>query len=64
MDTTEAQKPAQLSELEQRHHQYDQQLSELAARPYLSAEEELEETRLKKLKLRIKDQLSHVSQTT
>ncbi len=48
----------QLAELEQRHHQYDERLNALAAIPYLSPEEELEETRLKKLKLQIKDQLN------
>ncbi len=49
-----------LSELEQRHCHYDEQLNALAAKPYLSADEELEETRLKKLKLQIKDQMSHM----
>jgi hypothetical protein len=50
----------QLSELQRQHHHYDELLNALAAKPYLSAEEELEETRLKKLKLQIKDQMSHM----
>jgi hypothetical protein len=32
----------------------------LPAKPYLSPDEELEETRLKKLKLHVKDQLNHL----
>ena len=58
MDQTEPQFPAEHADLETLHRQYDQQLSELAAKPYLSPDEELQETRLKKLKLQAKDQLS------
>ena len=57
MDPMETQTSPEIGELTKQHHQYDRQLSELASRPYLSPEEELEETRLKKLKLAIKDRM-------
>lgn len=37
------------------HHRYAQRLEELLQKPYLSADEQLEEVRLKKLKLHAKD---------
>ncbi len=60
METSQSANPAQpdLSQLQQQHRDYDQQLSALASKPYLSADEEIEETRLKKLKLHVKDQIS------
>jgi hypothetical protein len=57
MDTAQQTDPKQL---EQQHREYDQQLAVLAGKPYLSADEELEETRLKKLKLHVKDQLNRL----
>ena len=39
------------------HSDYAQKLDELASRPYLSEQEQLEEVRLKKLKLHSKDQI-------
>ena len=39
------------------HSQYAQQLDSLISKKYLSEEEKLEEVRLKKLKLRLKDQM-------
>ncbi len=60
MDTPQPNEEAQLYSLKQLHQQYDEQLAQLSAVPYLSAEEEIEETRLKKLKLQVKDQLYHM----
>ena len=39
------------------HARYKIQLNELSAKAHLSAEEQTEELRLKKLKLRVKDQM-------
>ena len=39
------------------HAHYASQLAQLAAKTYLSEEEQVEEVRLKKLKLRVKDQM-------
>lgn len=46
-----------IQELEAAHRRYSEQLEALTHKPYLSQEEQLEEVRLKKLKLRVKDQL-------
>ena len=43
--------------LRQEHACYVAQLEQLAARHYLTEQEQLEEVRLKKLKLRVKDQM-------
>lgn len=42
------------------HSQYAQRLEALAHKPYLSEEEKLEEVRLKKLKLKLKDEMSNL----
>lgn len=46
---------AELDRLHAEHHRYAQRLEELLQKPYLSADEQLEEVRLKKLKLHAKD---------
>ena len=43
--------------LAQEHTQYEQRLSSLTHKRYLTDDEKLEEVRLKKLKLRLKDQM-------
>ncbi|MGA8531065.1 MAG: hypothetical protein WB622_15215 [Acidobacteriaceae bacterium] len=43
--------------LEEQHRHYSEKLEMLLQKPWLSEEEQLEEVRLKKLKLHIKDQL-------
>lgn len=44
------------------HTQYSQRLSSLTDKRYLSEDEKLEEVRLKKLKLRLKDQMQTIEQ--
>jgi hypothetical protein len=48
----------EINRLHTEHHRYAQRLEELLQKPYLSDEEEIEVAKLKKLKLRIKDQIS------
>jgi hypothetical protein len=45
----------EIDRLHAEHHRYAQRLEELVQKPYLSADEQLEEVRLKKLKLHAKD---------
>jgi hypothetical protein len=49
-------------QLVQEHAQYAQRLDSLTTKKYLSEDEKLEEIRLKKLKLRLKDQMEHLEQ--
>lgn len=46
--------------LEQEHRHYSEKLEELLQKTWLSEDEQIEEVRLKKLKLHIKDQLTLV----
>jgi len=48
--------------LAEEHSQYSQRLDALVNKKYLSEEEKLEEVRLKKLKLRLKDQMESLKQ--
>ncbi len=48
--------------LAQEHAQYSQRLDSLVSKKYLSEEEKIEEIRLKKLKLRLKDQMEALEQ--
>jgi hypothetical protein len=48
--------------LSQEHSEYQQRLEGLIQKKYLSEEEKLEEVRLKKLKLRLKDQMQSLEQ--
>ena len=45
----------EIDRLHAEHHRYAQRLEELIQKPYLSTDEQLEEVRLKKLKLHAKD---------
>jgi hypothetical protein len=45
----------EIDRLHSEHHRYAQRLEELIQKPYLSSDEQLEEVRLKKLKLHAKD---------
>lgn len=42
------------------HHDFAIKLDELESHPHLTEEEQMEETRLKKLKLRLKDQMEAI----
>ena len=44
------------------HSQYSQRLESLTQKHYLSEDEKIEEVRLKKLKLRLKDQMERLEQ--
>lgn len=46
--------------LAQEHTQYEQRLDSLIQKRYLTDDEKLEEVRLKKLKLRLKDQMEGI----
>jgi hypothetical protein len=46
---------AEIDRLHAEHRRYAQRLDELVQKPYLSDDEQLEEIRLKKLKLHAKD---------
>ncbi|HVJ08050.1 MAG TPA: DUF465 domain-containing protein [Acidisarcina sp.] len=48
----------ELHRLEQEHHDYAEQLESLVHKRYLSEDEKIEEVRLKKLKLHLKDQIT------
>ena len=48
--------------LAQEHAQYSQRLDSLINKRYLSEDEKVEEIRLKKLKLRLKDEMERIEQ--
>ena len=48
--------------LVQEHSQFSQRLESLTQKRYLTEDEKLEEVRLKKLKLRLKDQMLYIEQ--
>ena len=54
MDTQE------FHQLATRHHELDDRLHELTAKPYLSEPEQVEEVTLKKLKLQLKDRMETI----
>jgi hypothetical protein len=54
----ESQLSAEIQRLLTEHHRYSLRLNDLTTKTYLSTEEQLEEVRLKKLKLHAKDLIS------
>lgn len=46
--------------LADQHARYKRQVEEMESRPHLSEQEKIEEVRLKKLKLRLKDQMTDI----
>ncbi len=55
METNEAYR-----QLAEQHSDHDRRLAELSARRFPTPEEQLEEMRLKKLKLQLKDKMYHL----
>ncbi|MBV9573828.1 MAG: DUF465 domain-containing protein [Acidobacteriales bacterium] len=53
----------EFQKLVQEHTQYEQRLDSLTHKRFLSDDEKLEEVRLKKLKLRLKDQMQQIERT-
>ena len=56
----ESQMSAEIQRLLTEHKRYSSRLNELLDKPYLSSEEQLEEVRLKKLKLHAKDLIAAI----
>jgi uncharacterized protein YdcH (DUF465 family) len=50
-------------ELQASHQQYERRLEELKQKAWLTPDEEIEEKRLKKLKLQLKDQMANLRRT-
>ena len=48
---------AEFRELAEKHSSYDRRIEELGSRRFPSQEEQIEEARLKKIKLHLKDQM-------
>lgn len=51
---------AEFQRLAQEHSRYEAQLEQLCETPYLSSEDIIQQTTLKKLKLRVKDQMEQL----
>ena len=47
-------------ELSEQHAQLKHQIEEIEAKPHVTGEDELEEQRLKKLKLHVKDEMNEI----
>ena len=50
-----------LRQLQEEHRRYSERLEGFSQTSYLSADEQIEEVRLKKLKLRVKDEMGRAS---
>jgi len=56
----DSQMSAEIQRLLTEHQRYSLRLNELLSKPYLSSDEQLEEVRLKKLKLHAKDLITAI----
>jgi len=54
---------ADFDELQAQHRDYEKRLEEYKSKSWLTPEEELEEKRLKKLKLHLKDRMEQLRRT-
>jgi hypothetical protein len=52
-----------IEDLQHQHRGHERRLEELRSRAFLTPEEEIEEKRLKKLKLHLKDQMERLRRT-
>ena len=52
--------PANYDELQAQHRDYEKRLEEIKSKSWLTPEEEIEEKRLKKLKLSLKDRMEQL----
>ncbi len=52
---------AEYQRLVEKHRQYDSELQRLSESPYLNSEDLIEEIRLKKLKLHVKDEMERLA---
>jgi uncharacterized protein YdcH (DUF465 family) len=52
---------AEYQRLAEKHQQYEIELQNLSHSPYLNSEDLIEEIRLKKLKLHVKDQMERIA---
>ena len=59
-----AREDANFQRLRHKHQEYEQQLHDLQERRYLNEDEKLDEVRLKKLKLALKDQMEEIVRRT
>ena len=62
LEQVEASTPPNFDELRTQHRNHERRLEELKKKTWLTPEEEMEEKRLKKLKLHLKDQMERLRQ--
>lgn len=50
----------EFAKLVKKHQEYDQELKSLVDQPYLTPDEQMKETHLKKMKLKMKDEMARI----